>query len=37
MLEKCNEKLKAKVKATTAHLDGKGKPKSESPISLTVT
>jgi hypothetical protein len=27
MLEKYNEKLKAKVKATTARLDGKGKPK----------
>ncbi len=27
MLEKINEKLKAKVKATTAQLDGKGKPK----------
>ncbi len=27
MLEKYNEKLKAKVKATTACADGKGKPK----------
>jgi hypothetical protein len=27
MLEKYNEKLKAKVKATTARVDGKGKPK----------
>jgi hypothetical protein len=27
MLEKYNEKLKAKVKATTAHADGKGEPK----------
>jgi hypothetical protein len=30
MLEKYNEKLKAQVKATTAHADGKGKPKKGS-------
>jgi hypothetical protein len=27
MLKKYNKKLKAKVKATTAHIDRKGKPK----------